>query len=39
MADLAAYHVRCEPPVSVNYRGYDVYATGPWGQGPVFPQA
>lgn len=39
MADLAAYHVRGEPPVTVNYRGYDVYATGPWGQGPVFPQA
>ena len=39
MADLAAYQVRCDPPVTVNYRGYDVYATGPWGQGPVFPQA
>jgi gamma-glutamyltranspeptidase/glutathione hydrolase len=39
MADLAAYRVRCDPPVTVNYRGYDVYATGPWGQGPVFPQA
>jgi gamma-glutamyltranspeptidase/glutathione hydrolase len=39
MADLAAYQVRCDPPVKVNYRGYDVYATGPWGQGPVFPQA
>jgi len=39
MDDLAAYYVRCEPPVTVNYRGYDVYATGPWGQGPVFPQA
>jgi gamma-glutamyltranspeptidase / glutathione hydrolase len=39
MADLADYRVRCEPPVKVNYRGYDVYATGPWGQGPVFPQA
>lgn len=39
MADLAEYHVRCEPPVMVSYRGYDVYATGPWGQGPVFPQA
>jgi gamma-glutamyltranspeptidase/glutathione hydrolase len=25
--------------VQVNYRGYAVYATGPWGQGPVFPQA
>ena len=39
MHDLAAYAVRDEPPVTVNYRGYDVYATGPWGQGPVFPQA
>jgi gamma-glutamyltranspeptidase / glutathione hydrolase len=39
MADLAAYRVRCDPPVKVNYRGYDVYGTGPWGQGPVFPQA
>jgi gamma-glutamyltranspeptidase/glutathione hydrolase len=38
-ADLAAYHVRCEPPVQVHYRGHEVYATGPWGQGPVFPQA
>jgi gamma-glutamyltranspeptidase/glutathione hydrolase len=39
MADLADYRVRCDPPVQVNYRGYEVYATGPWGQGPVFPQA
>jgi len=39
MADFADYQVRCDPPVQVNYRGYDVYATGPWGQGPVFPQA
>jgi gamma-glutamyltranspeptidase / glutathione hydrolase len=37
MADLEAYHVRCAPPVTVNYRGYDVYATGPWGQGPGLP--
>lgn len=39
MEDLAAYRVRCEPPVMVTYRGYEVYACGPWGQGPVFPQA
>jgi gamma-glutamyltranspeptidase/glutathione hydrolase len=39
MADLAEYRARCEPPVTVHYRGYDVYATGPWGQGPTFPQA
>lgn len=39
MADLAAYHARCTPAVNVRYRGYDVYACGPWCQGPVFPQA
>ena len=37
--DLADYRVRIEPPVTVNYRGYDVYTCGPWCQGPVFPQA
>lgn len=37
--DLARYHVQLAPPVTVNYRGYDVYCTGPWGQGPTFPQA
>ena len=39
MEDLAEYRVRSEPPVHVNYRGYDVYCTGPFTQGPVFPQA
>jgi len=34
-ADLAEYHVRVEPPVHVCYDGYDVYACGPWCQGPV----
>ena len=37
--DLARYHVQVAPPVTVNYKGYDVYSTGPWGQGPTFPQA
>ena len=37
--DLARYHVQVGTPVTVNYRGYDVYSTGPWGQGPTFPQA
>ncbi len=37
--DLARYHVSVGRPVSVNYRGYDVYSTGPWGQGATFPQA
>ena len=39
MEDLAGYHARVEPPVTVNYHGYDMYACGPWGQGPVLPQA
>ena len=39
LEDLANHEARCEQPVSVNYRGYDIYATGAWGQGPVFPQA
>ena len=38
MEDIAAYRVRAEPPAKVNYRGYDVYCTGPATQGPVFPQ-
>ena len=37
--DLARYHVQIAPPITVDYRGYDVYSTGPWGQGPTFPQA
>ncbi len=37
--DLARYHVKVASPVSVNYKGYDIYSTGPWGQGPTFPQA
>ncbi len=37
--DLARHHVQIAPPVTVNYRGYDVYSTGPWGRGPTFPQA
>ena len=37
--DLARFHVKVGTPVTVNYKGYDVYSTGPWGQGPTFPQA
>jgi gamma-glutamyltranspeptidase / glutathione hydrolase len=39
MADLQSYHARVEAPATVNYRGYDVYTTGFWSQGPVYPQA
>lgn len=34
--DLMHYSARVEEPVTVNYRGYDVYKCGPWTQGPVF---
>jgi gamma-glutamyltranspeptidase/glutathione hydrolase len=36
--DLAEFHARVEDPVTVNYRGLDVYKCGPWTQGPVFLQ-
>jgi len=37
-ADFAAFETRIEDPVTVSYRGYDVYKCGPWSQGPVFLQ-
>ena len=36
--DLATFTTRIETPVSVLYRGYEVYKCGPWSQGPVFLQ-
>jgi gamma-glutamyltranspeptidase/glutathione hydrolase len=36
--DLAGYQSRVEAPVTVNYRGLDVFKCGPWTQGPVFLQ-
>jgi gamma-glutamyltranspeptidase/glutathione hydrolase len=33
--DLADFHSDVEPPSSTTYRGIDVYACGPWCQGPV----
>ena len=36
--DLADFHVDVEEPVQTDYHGVDVYATGPWSQGPVIPQ-
>ncbi len=35
--DLAAYHVTVEAPVHTTYRGIDVFACGPWSQGPLVP--
>ncbi len=37
--DLANYRVRFETPVTTRYAGVDLYACGPWCQGPVLPQA
>jgi gamma-glutamyltranspeptidase/glutathione hydrolase len=39
MADLAAWKVHIEEPVSTNYRGYEVYKLTSWVQGPVMLQA
>ncbi len=43
MADMADYRVRFEPPVttriSTRVGEIDLYACGPWCQGPVLPQA
>ena len=39
MEDLASWKVKLEEPVSVNYRGIDVYKLTTWTQGPVMLQA
>lgn len=38
MEDLAEFRVGVEEPVKTTYRGYEVYACGPWCQGPVVPE-
>jgi gamma-glutamyltranspeptidase/glutathione hydrolase len=35
LEDFVTYNGRFEEPVTVKYRGYDVYKCGPWTQGPV----
>lgn len=39
MSDLARFHVEVERAVTINYRGYDVYACDTWCQGAVVPIA
>jgi gamma-glutamyltranspeptidase / glutathione hydrolase len=39
MADLANWRVKIEEPVSVNYKGIDVYKLREWTQGPAMLQA
>src|SRR5687768_2695866 len=36
--DLASFRVRFEPPVRTKFRDLEVYACGPWCQGPTVPQ-
>src|SRR4051794_17252055 len=36
--DLADYRATTEEPVSLGFRGWTVFKTGPWGQGPVLLQ-
>jgi gamma-glutamyltranspeptidase/glutathione hydrolase len=36
--DLTSWRASLEPPVTRDYRGWEVSKTGPWGQGPVFLQ-
>ena len=36
--DLAGFSATVEDPVSFDFRGWTVFKTGPWGQGPVFLQ-
>ena len=38
-ADLAKFRVAVEPPVRFGFEGVEVYACGPWCQGPVLLQA
>ena len=39
LEDLAKWKLKLEEPVSVNYRGIDVYKLTTWTQGPVLLQA
>ncbi|MEE8390729.1 MAG: gamma-glutamyltransferase family protein [Anaerolineae bacterium] len=36
--DMAEWHATAEEPVTLNYRGLDVYKCSSWTQGPVFLQ-
>ena len=36
--DMATWSATYEKPASVTYHGWEVFKTGPWGQGPLFLQ-
>jgi len=37
--DMSQFRVRFEKPLRTTYSGVELYACGPWCQGPVLPQA
>lgn len=37
--DIASWQARMEPTVSIDYHGWSIHKTGPWGQGPVLLMA
>ena len=39
MEDFAAFSIKFEPTVTVQFDGIEVHACGPWSQGPVLPMA
>lgn len=39
MEDMGTYSVTFEPPVRTRFGDIDLYACGPWCQGPALPQA
>ena len=36
--DMARWSASYEKPASISYHGWEVFKTGPWGQGPLFLQ-
>src|SRR5215510_10957049 len=38
-SDMAAFHAKLDTPARATYRGYEVYKTGFWAQGPVMLEA
>ena len=39
LEDMATFEAKLEPPVSIDYKGIEVFTCGPWCQGPTTIQA
>ena len=39
LEDMAGFEAKLEPPVSIDYKGIEVFTCGPWCQGPTTIQA